>query len=235
VDGKFIKGAILNYNYSAPRLRLLYSTNDVPVPDFNDFTQEIVSGGYTDNYFGYDEVYRIYKLTRQTSGTRKNGFDKNEKVNFGFTTEERRKNRQVVDGQIPFADLFIGDVVVVNGIASPVEKIIGGLYYLKNGKYVSGLSTDKVRLSKHTLSEFDAVCNVCKGSASETYMYQRKPELVRSPRLVTETVVMEFTVWKKTSTVYDEYTKTYAPEKRIRSCSACNGMGKIKNVKEMAE
>lgn len=235
VNGKFIGGAILNHNYSSTRLRLLYSTNDVSVPDFNEFTQEIVSGGYTDNYFGYDEVYRIYKLTRQTSGTRINGFDKNEKVNFGFTPEERRKNRQVIDGQITFADLFIGDVVVVNGIASPVEKVIGGLYYLKNGKYVSGLSTDKVRLSKHSLSEFTALCTVCKGSASETYTYQRSPELVRTPRLVTETVVMDYTIWKKTSTVYDEYTKTYAPEKRTRQCTACNGMGKTRDVKEMVE
>ncbi|MBN8663418.1 MAG: hypothetical protein J0L83_02520 [Chitinophagales bacterium] len=235
VNGKFIKGAIFDRSDLSPRLRLLYSTNDIAVPDFNTYTREIVSGGYEDNHYAYEDSYKGYKLSRQTTGKRIDGFEKDAKVNFGFTPEERRKNRKVIDGQISFSDLLIGDVVLENGIASPVEKVIGGLYYLKNGKYVSGYSTDKVRLSKHSLSEFAVLCTVCKGSARETYMYQRSPELVRMPRLVTETVVMDYTIWKKTSTVYDEYTKTYAPEKRTRQCAACNGMGKTKDVKEMVE
>jgi hypothetical protein len=50
-----------------------------------------------------------------------------------------------------------------------------------------------------------------------------------------ETEVLEFTAWRKTIKETKTYLKTFAPEKRARTCSVCNGKGSSLDVNELIE
>jgi hypothetical protein len=226
-------GAIFNPN--TKKLDIVYKINEVPKPEYNFQHSSIISGGYTSIYFIYDEAGKIYLQNRIESGKLVNGKTLEVYVSLGQTNAEKRISRKITNNIISKSDLLIDDVIVQDGMASPVVKEIAGVFYLKNGKLVNYRTNYTVQLSKYPLSEFSTTCSVCSGSCTEAYIYQRPPEIVNSPRLEIETKAYDYTIWTTTKIVNHSYTKSFAPEKRTRLCTACNGKGKTKDILELPE
>ncbi len=203
--------------------------------ELNSSMREVMIGPYTLKKYGFDAKSGELKLEREESGVKKDGSIVSSSVAVGMTKEERVKQRKVTNGRINISDLVIGDVVVINGIASPVIKEIGGLFYLKNEKYFSSVSMPAVQLSKYSLKDFDFKCQQCLGSGSESYTYQQPPEQIVESHYRKETIVGDYTVITRPVLEKVIVTKTFSPVKRIRNCSGCNGTGVLKNIAELKE
>ncbi|MFZ1452907.1 MAG: hypothetical protein WAT20_09400, partial [Ferruginibacter sp.] len=152
------------------------------------------------------------------------------------TNEEKRKQRTVTGANISISDLLVGDVIVVDGMASPVVTVIGGIFTWKNGRTVSASSgVTSVKLSKYKNTDFLMSCDACKGTGQTSYIYQKPPEQVSFTRYVPKTFVGDFYIWKTTETVTTTYTKTFPSETRYASCTKCNASGQSKNITELKE
>lgn len=204
-------------------------------PDYHPGLKDILNGPYTKISYAYDFKTRRYRIEREESGFKVNGYSRDVWAGIGKTIEEKRRQRNVVNGKISISDLTIGDIIVLEDMASPVDSFMAGAYYLRNKKRVSALQTNTVQLSKHALSVFQQTCNECKGTGQISYTYQRADEQVTGYVTRTETVVMDYTIWRKTVSDPITYTKKYPPEKRVRNCEKCNGTTYSIFLKEIKE
>lgn len=216
---------IIKFQGLADKSKIIYDEN------FKD----IRNGTFTKLTYSYDAKNKRWWNSRTENGEKVDGYEKNVWVSKGKTEAEKRKQRTVTNGFISITDLTVGDIVVLNGMASPVVSAAATVFFLKNKKSVSAQSALQVQLSKHKESAFYVVCTKCNGTSQETYMYQRPPAEVQTVFTRYETEVLDYTVWRKTITETKTYTKTFAPEKRVRICSLCNGKGSTHDVNEIAE
>jgi hypothetical protein len=204
-------------------------------PQYNTEFHDVIWGTFKHYYYTYDRDKRTWNLTRQVSGTKENGYVKDLVAQKGLTDAEKRKQRAVTNGEISISDVVVGDIIVVNGIASPVVSMMASVFTLKNGKSVSSLTVSGVRLSKYTEIDFHQACPVCSGRGHEEYTYTRPPETVEEYYYVNETIVGDYTILTHPILQTRTVTKTYRPEKRISTCAACQGAGAALDVKELAE
>lgn len=241
IGGFFINGIIRNgaliKSEGNEKVRIIFRGNDnLSSTVYNESFKDIMNGSYSKAYYAFDEKNKRWYIKREEFGEKVNGYPKDVWVSLGKTTEETRKQRMVTNGFIDTKDLTIGDVVVVNGMASPVISLSGSIYYkLKNNTTITILSGSKVQLSKHKVSEFVHTCNKCKGSGMESFTYQRPPTEKKIINIRYETQVLEYTTWKKTITETTTYTQTYATEQRSRPCTECIGKGITHDVNEIVE
>ncbi len=218
-----------------PELLLFGDKSGNVDPHYNTYLQTVLDGPYTQRFYRYEPNKRIYTLTREASGDKVNGYERNVWVSKGLSIEEKRRQRANNNGLISISDLTIGDIIVLGGMASPVVSETGGLFYLKNDKKVSPASANQVQLSKHVSSEFHQSCQQCKGGGQTTYEYQRPPEQVELVRHSYQTEVLDYTIVRKTITHTSTYTKTFPPEKRVKTCDACQGKGYSQDLAELVE
>ncbi|MFZ1452194.1 MAG: hypothetical protein WAT20_05790, partial [Ferruginibacter sp.] len=217
-NGKIIYGAAIRPGVEVLRFGSDYENASDPEYRADLFTP--IQGGYTRYYYQFDKSEKKWNLSRQESGFNVNGFEKNKWVAIGLTNEEKRKQRTVTGANISISDLLVGDVIVVDGMASPVVSVIGRIFTLKNGRTVSASSgVNSVKLSKYKNTDFLISCDVCKGTGQVSYSYQRQPEQVSFTRYVPKTIVGDFYIWKTTETVTTTYTKTFPSETRYASCT----------------
>ncbi len=204
-------------------------------PQYNTQFYDVMWGAFKHYYYTYDRNKRTWSLIRQTSGRKENGYVKDLVAQKGLTDAEKRKQRIVTNGRISISDLVVGDVIVVNGKASPVVSVIASVFTMKNGKTISSLTVNEVRLSKYRDLDFHQACSVCSGHGHEEYIYTRPPEQVEEFYYVNETVVGDYTVLTHPVLQKRTVTKTYRPEKRVLTCPSCNGSGATLDVKELSE
>ncbi len=239
IGGRYRNGKIIYGTALKPGVEVLRFGSDYEKatdPEYRADLFKPLQGAYTRYYYKFDDTQKKWNLAREESGFNVNGFDKNKWVATGLTDEEKRKQRVVTSGNISISDLLVGDVVVVDGMASPVVSVLGGIFTLKNGRTVSASSgVNNVKLSKYKNSDFLISCDVCKGTGQASYIYQKPPEQVSFTRYVPKTIVGDFYIWKTTEAITTTYNKTFSPETRYRNCSVCNGSGHSKNVKEIKE
>ena len=237
VNGIIRNGVLLKSDGINEKVRITFQgSNDVSAKIYSESFRDILNGFYTKSFFSFDEKFKRWSIKREERGEKVNGYPKDVWVSLGKTIEETRKQRTITNGFVDTKDLTIGDVVVVNGIASPVVSVSGSIYFkLKNNSTIAVVSGSKTQLSKHGLNEFTNTCNRCKGSGIESFNFQRAPteRVVVSTRFETE--VLEFTAWRKTITETKTYTQTYPPEKRNRPCSECNAKGITRDLNEITE
>lgn len=197
----------------------------------NDF-KNIYSGPYTKITYTYNEKNWTYSLKRQEKGFKINGIVTENFVIDGKNEADIKRQRTIVNGVVKKSDIVVGDIIVLNGFASPVILKSNGVIHLKNKKY---FSDQQATISKYQISDFEQTCKFCNGRGSNTYTYQRKPEQVTEFFYRTEKVVGDFTIL--THQVLDKmtYTKSFAPETRTNSCAICNGSGYTKNINELKE
>lgn len=204
-------------------------------PRYNSNLKKNMEGPYLSQTYSYDVKTRRHVLSREESGEYVEGMKKDVWVSLGRKDEETRRQRKVENNFISISDLTVGDIVVVNGMASPVVGKTASVFNLKNGKSVSSVSAVQVQLSKHSIGEFSKSCDVCHGTAEISYTYQRPPEDVVLERYEFETEVLDYTIVKKTVKVSSTYKKTFPPQLRTRACDACSGKGLTLDVAEIPE
>ncbi|MFZ6025530.1 MAG: hypothetical protein ACOYVG_13860 [Bacteroidota bacterium] len=233
--GLFVNDVFMSGIVFMPSSGLVLSCGDggKTNPNYNYYLNDVLDGPYTKSIYSYDYLKRTYTLTRQESGEKVQGYQKNVWVSMGQTAAEKKRQRIITNGMIQRNDLAEGDVIVADGMAQLVISEANGNLKLKSGKPIPLVA--QLKQSRHQPNEFATTCNVCNGSSFTTYTYQRPPETVSMPRTVFETQVLDYTIWKTTKTVYDTYTKTFPPEQRQQVCTVCNGKGKTKDVTEIAE
>lgn len=235
-NGKIIYGAAIRPGVDVEVLRFGSDYENATDPEYRADLFNPLQGAYTRYFYKFDNSQKKWNVARQESGFNVNGVDKNKWVATGLTDEEKRKQRTVTGGNISISDLVISDVIVVDGMASPVVSVLGGIFTLKNGRTVSASSgVNSVKLSKYKNNDFLISCDVCKGTGQASYSYQRLPEQVSFTRYVPKTVVGDFYIWKTTEAVTTTYTKTYPPETRQKDCTKCAASGHTKNIKEIKE
>lgn len=232
VNGKLIYGAILTQGMDAT---VVWGGVDDPKAktEFLQNMPDVYTGPFTKITYSYNEKDWTWRMNRLEKGNKVNGILTDNFVSEGKTEAERKKQRMITNGMVKIHDLVVGDVVVVDGMASPVINKSYGFVYLKNNRSVANLS--EIKLSKYTLSDFDQDCKMCNGRGSTSHTYQRKPEQVTEFFYRTEKVVGDFTIL--THQVLDKrtVTKSFAPELRSQSCYTCNATGYVKNIKELKE
>lgn len=232
VNGRLIYGAIFTQGMNAT---VVWGGIDDPKAktEFVPNMPEVYTGPFTKITYSYDEKDWTWRMSRLEKGNKVNGILTDNFVAEGKTEAERKKQRVITNGMVKLYDLVIGDIVVVDGIASPVINKSHGFIYLKNNRSLMGVT--EVKLSKYKLSDFDAACHVCSGTGTTSHTYQRKPEQVTEFFYRTEKVVGDFAIL--THQVLDKrtFTKSYPPETRTQSCYTCNASGYLKNIKELKE
>ncbi|MBK8521107.1 MAG: hypothetical protein WAT20_16360 [Ferruginibacter sp.] len=232
VHGKLIYGAVLSQ--AVDPMVVLGGVDDpkartILLPDSRD----VYTGPFTKITYKYDAKDWTYSMSRLESGNKINGMITDNFVTEGKTEAERKKQRVIINGMVKIHDLVVGDVVVVEGMASPVINKSHGFVYLKNNRSLIGIAD--IKLSKYNLSDFDKPCNMCGGTGSTSHIYQRKPEQVTEFFYRTEKIVGDFAIL--THQVLDKrtVTKYYLPETRTQSCYTCNATGYLKNINELRE
>lgn len=237
VNGIIRNGVLIKQDGVNDKLRIMFrGSDDKSLTIYSDIFKDIMNGYYTKSYYSFNEKLKRWYLRREESGEKVNGYPKDVWVSLGKSIEETRKQRTVSNGFVDPKDLTIGDVVVVNGMASPVVSLSGSIYYkLKNNTTITVMSGTRVQLSKYKASAFFQTCNKCKGSGMESFTYQRPPSEKKIVSTRYETEVLDFTTWRKTITETKTYTQNYPPEQRSRPCSECNAKGTTHDVKELAE
>lgn len=237
INGIIRNGALIKSEGVKEKVRIIFKgKNDLSVSIYNEYFKDIMNGSYAKAFYGFDEKLKRWYIKREEFGEKINGYPQDVWVSLGKTITETRKQRIITNAFIDSKDLTIGDVVVVNGMASPVVSVSGSIYYkLKNNITITILSGSKVQLSKHKSSDFIQTCNKCKGSGMENYTYQRPPteKVIVNTRYETE--VLEYTTWRKTITETKTYIQTYATEQRSRPCTECNAKGTTHDVNEIVE
>ncbi|MDP3393001.1 hypothetical protein [Sediminibacterium sp.] len=242
MGGFFVNGIIRNGALIKPEgvnekvLISFRGSDDKSIKIYSEIFKDIVNGYYSKSIFSFDEKLKRWFIKREEFGEKVNGYPKDVWVSLGKTIAETRKQRIVTNGFIDSKDLTIGDVVVVNGMASLVMSVSGSIYFkLKNNTTITMLSGSKVQLSKHNSSAFIQTCNKCKGSGMESFTYQRPPteKVIVNTRYETE--VLDYTTWRKTITETKTYIQTYPTEQRSRPCTECNAKGTSHDVNEIVE
>ncbi len=232
VNGKLIYGAILTQGMNAT---VVWGGVDDPgaKTEFLQNMPDVYTGPFIKITYSYNEKDWTWWMSRLEKGNKINGILTDNFVAEGKTEAERKKQRVITNGMVKIHDLVVGDVVVVDGMASPVINKSHGFVYLKNNRSIANLS--EVKLSKYKLSDFDQDCKACGGTGSTSHTYQRKPEQVIEYFYRTEKVVGDFAIL--THQVLDKrtVTKTYPPQTRTQSCYSCNATGYLKNIKELRE
>jgi len=204
-------------------------------PHYNAYLKSILDGPFFQRTYTYDANSRTFRLSREESGYKVNGYEKNVWVSKGQTMEEKKRQRVVTNGMISISDLTVSDIVVLNGMASPIVTEGAGIFELKNGKKVSSLTGNQVQLSRHPASDFHQACKECKGSGQMTYSYQPPPQQVEVVNYSYSTEVLDYTAWRKTTKTTTTYTKTFPVEQRKKNCDACQGKGHSMDVTEIVE
>lgn len=187
---------------------------------------EVVNGPYFIHYYTYDPLLYNYKLMREESGYAKNGKVKDVVVYSGLTDAEKQKQRKVINGSVKFSDLVVGDVVIIDGLASVVESISSYAIDLLDKRHITnGFSTAMIQLSSHKLNEFKRTCSLCNGTPIKKYMYTAPPHEVSYTYYKTETIISEYSTQTLRFPQTGTYTKKFEPVERTSYCNQCNTTG----------
>lgn len=235
--GRYINGKLIYGASFSPGTESTITWGGVDDPAaktiFTNDNRDVYTGPFIKVTYAYNDKKWTYSMSRQEKGNKVNGITTDKMVTDGRTDADRKRQRVVTNGMVKIYDLVPGDVVVVDGMASPVISKSNGYVYLKNNKALIGQS--EVQLSKYKPSDFEQVCNFCKGTGSTSHTYQRKPEQVTEFFYRTEKIVGDFAIL--THQVLDKHTITrhYQPETRTQTCFTCSATGYLKNLKELKE
>jgi len=234
--GKLVSGAAYMGGGWPKTIRCYGYTKNTSSAAFNLFTGFVYNGDYVEKNYDYDSPKRKYKLTRESNGYMINGYIESKYVWIGKTDADIVRQRIVTNGMAAFSDVVIGDVVVLNGLASPVVDNKYMRLTLLDGRYIDqSFQNNTVQLSKHKPHEFEHTCTKCNGKSFTTTTYTPPPQQVTSTYYIKETVVGDFTIWTRHVPVTTTYTKTFAPVTRQEFCTVCNGMGKQTIAKQLKE
>lgn len=216
------------YVWSSFYIEFGNSKNPNDKVDYLESIGEVINGPYHKWTYGGN-----HELVKEETGFKVNGKTITKYVSYGKTIEDIIRQRVVTDGKINFNEVVVGDVVVVDGLASPVESIgnLGSLK-LQDGRTIQeSYLVKQIQLSRHLLSEFTGKCTYCNGTPAKTIMYTPPPREVEVVSYRTEVVVGDYTVLTMRIPQTTRYIKTYAPEARTEYCQHCNftGIQKITN------
>lgn len=186
----------------------------------------IVNGPYAELFYSYDVALNDYKIIRQESGIANNSKIINSKVNIGLTDADIKRQRKIVNGTVKFNELIVGDVVVLDGMASVVESVSTyTVELLDKRKITEAVGSNPVRLSIHKLEEFKRTCSLCKGKPIQKYMYTAPPEEVTYTYYKTETIKSDYAIQTLRFPQTGTYTKQFEPVERTKYCNQCNTSG----------
>lgn len=226
--GGFYQNGTLLYG-SAYRRGMLYvefgdkNNPDPEVEYFNEAYGDVINGPY--KKWSYDFIKRGV-ISKIESGFKVNGKIISGEVSFGKTREDIRKYRVIKDGKLNFDDVLVGDIIVIDGWASPVKSIENqGALMLQDGRSITK-SSSLIQLSKHEFYEFNGLCSYCRGEPVKMVKYTPPPTLVTGTTYRTEIYVGDYHVFTTQVPTTTTALKTYLPITRKDYCAFCNASGK---------
>ncbi len=132
-------------------------------------------------------------------------------------------------GSIDYYSLNDNCVVVIDGMAAPVKKdFLTGRWKTSDGKLLPVGGT--LQLSRYTINNFAGSCNTCNGSGTQSIANRVEASSTTYSSSYSTTEgggpYMD-SYWKKTSTLsFTSYRPAYT-QYTYKTCSVCNGGGKL--------
>ena len=227
IGGDFNRGNLLSgASYDHSRNKLIISNWGGNESSINLINGSIVNGNFTEYQYAYDVTLNNYKLIRQESGYANNGKMLNSQVNIGLTDADKKRQRKMVNGSVKFDEIVVGDVVVIEGLASVVEKATtSAIDLLDQRRITNNMGSTMIQLSSHKLNEFKRTCSLCNGIPIKKYMYTAPPQEVSYTYYKTETIISEYSTQTLRFPQTGTYTKKFEPVERTSYCNQCNTTG----------
>ena len=228
IGGKFINGNLetgASYNSFGNKL-VIGGKGNADQSGINLINGDVVNGTYTIYYYKFDAIFNDYIKFRDESGYAQDGKIKSNFVYAGLTDAEKLRQRTVINGSVKFSDLVVGDVIVLDGLASVIESISANAFDLLDQRRVSNsLCTNMIRLSSHKVNEFKRTCTQCNGNPIKKYMYTAPPQEVSYTYYKSETIISEYSIQTLRFPQTGTYTKKFEPVERTSYCNQCNTTG----------